>query len=96
VDKKPSCQHGVYLIALSLVRGLFEHLQTDFAATRFFSIRYGGVAALNWKLMCFEIVLNPQNFLALYKLICCRPATSFITSGQQAPKPETDELRKRN
>jgi hypothetical protein len=50
---KNGVQHGVYLIALSLVRGLFEHLQTDFAAARFFSIPYGGVAALNWILRCF-------------------------------------------
>jgi hypothetical protein len=62
----------------------------------FFSFRYGGVAALNWKLISSKMVLNSQNFLALYKLICCRPAKSFITSGQQAPKPETDELRNRN
>jgi hypothetical protein len=55
-DEGGFVQHGVYLIALSLVRGLFEHLQTDFAAAHFFSIRYGGVAALNWNLRCFEIV----------------------------------------
>jgi hypothetical protein len=68
INVKNGVQHGVYLIALSLGTRLFEHLRTDFAAAHFFSIRYGGVAALNWILWCFENVLNSQNFLALYKL----------------------------
>jgi hypothetical protein len=52
-DEGGFVQHGVYLIALSLLRGLFKHLRTDFAAAGFFqhSLRRRGSPKLETKVL---------------------------------------------